>query len=428
MKSAPPVITIRGSGFSGLTLAYFLVQRGHKVRIVEGRTSGLISTQQHPLGLVETAANGLLNSKTVEDLCRSLNIQMIRPKKQSRKRYIFYRGRARRWPLGLRDTLKVIVQIFRLRILKSKNLQPRSKESVQDYAQRVFSKEVLRALIEPALQGIYAGDPARMSARLIFGRLFGGEIRDIYDLHCLSERGSYSGTTAPLQGMGELISALRHYLESQGVEFIKDQLEESAPIGIEWNEAGKSFDTPSEVWATSVQSAALGLERLAPVTAKKLSSAEILPLISVTQFYPKEHGTIEGFGCLFARNEGIRSLGVLFNSCIFEGRSIIHSETWILGGAQDQEVNKLTDAEISAVISRDREKLYGENRIPIEMTVTRWPQALPHLTVEWEQCLESLSAESAVYLHGNYLGRIGLSQILERSKELAKHISEKFKS
>ena len=59
-----PTINVVGAGFSGLTTAYFLTKCGFKVRVFEktDRAGGLIRTIRSAHGLVETAANGLLNS------------------------------------------------------------------------------------------------------------------------------------------------------------------------------------------------------------------------------------------------------------------------------------------------------------------------------------------------------------------------------
>ena len=40
---------------------------------------------------------------------------------------------------------------------------------------------------------------------------------------------------------------------------------------------------------------------------------------------------MRGFGVLFPEAAGIRALGVLFNTDIFEGRGRLRSETWIVG-------------------------------------------------------------------------------------------------
>ena len=97
-------ITVVGAGFSGLTTAYFLTKQGHQVRIVErtDRAGGLIKTIRTPHGLVETAANGLLNSTRLEAMCADLEVPLMPTRKEGRRRFIF-RGKPKQVPLTLSD-------------------------------------------------------------------------------------------------------------------------------------------------------------------------------------------------------------------------------------------------------------------------------------------------------------------------------------
>ena len=71
-------VKVVGAGFSGLTTAYFLVKRGFKVRILEKscRAGGLIETTQTEHGLVEKAANGILNSAKLEAIAAEIGVPL----------------------------------------------------------------------------------------------------------------------------------------------------------------------------------------------------------------------------------------------------------------------------------------------------------------------------------------------------------------
>jgi len=76
------------------------------------------------------------------------------------------------------------------------------------------------------------------------------------------------------------------------------------------------------------------------------------------------------------------------------------------------------------LIASERERFYGVRDEPLAIHVTRWPSALPHYSIELERILTTLAAPSSnVSLVGNYLGRIGLAKILERSAFVADVIS-----
>ena len=126
---------------------------------------------------------------------------------------------------------------------------------------------------------------------------------------------------------------------------------------------------------------------------------------------------------MFPRDQGFRARGVLFNDFIFEGRGPAHAETWIFGGALDPEVVSLTDAEFAQIIADERERFYGQRDQPLEVHATRWPNALPHYSIELEKILTTLPAPPEnIHLVGNYLGRIGLAKILERSAFVAERL------
>ena len=128
---------------------------------------------------------------------------------------------------------------------------------------------------------------------------------------------------------------------------------------------------------------------------------------------------------MFPRGQGFRALGVLFNSSIFEGRGPAHSETWMFGGALDCEAGQLKNEALAELIARERARLYRRIDQPLAIHPTYWPQALPHYSIDLERLLLTFPAwPRDVALVGNYLGGIGLSQIIDR----AAHVAARFSS
>src|SRR5215204_1706821 len=100
-------ITVVGGGFSGLVTAYYLVKLGFCVRVSESSSNigGMLRTIRTSHGLVETAANGIRNSARLEAMCADIGVPLQATRSQARARYI-YRGRARRWPLKISESLR----------------------------------------------------------------------------------------------------------------------------------------------------------------------------------------------------------------------------------------------------------------------------------------------------------------------------------
>jgi oxygen-dependent protoporphyrinogen oxidase len=394
-------IKVVGAGFSGLVTAYYLVKQGLGVRIFESssRVGGMLQTIHTEHGPVETAANGIRNSARLEALCADVGVPLQPTGRNGRARFI-YRGRPRRWPLNLPDVLRLLFGMA----ASARNWRPRPFETIEAWGQRVIGARATEYFLAPALGGIYAGDPKRLSASLIF------RCASLpHDLQVVRpSRAKQRGTVAPREGMQQLVDGLSDYLKQAGVEFNLGQRAQAEP------------GEPT-VLCTHARAASEYLSEIAPELSGHLRSVEMLPLVTATCFYRHEAERLKGFGCLFPRGEGFRALGVLFNTWIFEGRGPAHSETWIFGGALAPDVLKLNDEELHGLIALERRRLYGQQDGPLSVHLTRWSQALPHYSTELEHVLTTFpSVPSEVALVGNYLGRIGLSGILERAAHVAK--------
>ena len=398
-------ITVAGAGFSGLVTAYLLTKSGREVRVVEkkSRAGGLIQTIRTEHGLVETAANGILNSARLEAMSADIGVPLLHTKRDARKRFIF-RGRPRQLPLNPFEALRIPVGFA----ANAMRLRPRPFETISEWGRRVVGRGATDYLLVPVLGGIYAGDSERLSASLIFGR---AEL----PAHLQSYRpgkAKVRGTVAPPNGMQQLIDGLHDYLQNNGVEISLES--ESSPDSAE-----------PIVVCLSANSAAQYLANVAPDLAAELGSIEMLSLLTVTCFFDHDAAQLKGFGCLFPRNQGFRARGVLFNTSIFEGRGPAHAETWIFGGALDGDIVDLTGDEIRETVISDRERFYGKVDAPLAFHITRWPNALPHYSVDVERTLSRLPAPPPnVALVGNYLGRIGLAKILERAAFVVENVAK----
>jgi oxygen-dependent protoporphyrinogen oxidase len=400
-------IKVLGAGFSGLVTAYFLTKQGFAVQIFEksARAGGLIRTIRTPHGPVETAANGLLNSARLEAMCAEIEVPLQATRRDGRKRFIF-RGRPRQVPLNLSDILNVGLRFAR----NLNNLRPGQFETIAEWGGRVVGEGATDYLLAPALGGIYAGDPQRMSASLIFGR---AALPD----HLRTSRPEHAkvrGTVAPSNGMQQLIDGLYEYLKGTGVEFV-------------FNHQARASADELTVVCLSARAASDYLAPGAPEISQALSKVEMLSIVTATCFYAPEASRLKGFGCLFPRDQGFRARGVLFNDCIFEGRGPARAETWIFGGALDPEVVNLSDQEFAELIVSERERFYGHRDDPMDIHITRWPNALPHYSIDLERILMTLPPPPPnIALVGNYLGRIGLAKILERAAVVAENFGKKY--
>lgn len=402
-------VTVIGAGFSGLCAAYELSRAGYAVDIVEraDRPGGLIATLRTEWGLVETAASGALSTVRLEALAQDIGVQLLCPARTARKRYI-YRGAPSRFPLRAAEWPQFAGFVARLALNRA-DVAPRPQENIRAWATRVMGPGAARYLVEGALQGIYSGNPERLSASVILGRFFLERVRE--------PRPRQRGIVAPAGGMGELIAALHDALRKRGV-------------AIRTGEAFALDERPRHphVIATGAAAAPPLLDQAAPELAAALRSLELNSMITITAFF-REH-CIEGFGCLFPPTERRRALGVLVNTDIFPNRSAQYvSETWILGGADGAsalraaDLLRLSDAELLDIALGERRSAFGRSGEPAGYRVTRWPESIPHYSVDLELALPALErGADNLFLHGNYMGHIGLAKILDRAAALPSRI------
>lgn len=403
-------VHIIGAGFSGMTLAYRLSQKGVPVIVYDKNedVGGMIST--HKLGptLAESAAPSISRTVRLENFCKELGLEILEPSLKSKNRFIYRRG-VRKWPLNFFETLGLILRGAWAKI--TGQLKPRPQETLAQWGRRNLGQSASHYTLETAMQGVYAGDAKLLSSTLLLGPLFN------------KNRERFKGTISFKNGMGELFKVLKNKIESQGGQVLLK------------NQAALENLQGPVVIATSADRAAQILKPSAPETAAILEKIQMIPLVTATANFPLNAKLPEGFGCLIPRSENLKTLGVLINTSIFDRAWKLRCETWIIGGATDPESVVLSDGEIQDLIVNERAQIFGDNSPVMNLRVTRWSKALPHYTVDMEKHLTELSEprrqlenDRQIYLHGNYLGGIGLSKILEQTDVMTKRILQKLNS
>lgn len=405
-------IRIVGAGFSGLTLAYYLNRLGIEVEVYERAPTagGILQSLKTPYGLVENAANALMNSPELEVMSRDIGLELFHAESTAKARYIF-RGRPRRIPFLISEFLTVVVFIFRMFFRRQKYL-PRPLESIRAWGGRLLSKSLSFYTLETALQGVYAGDPERLSASLILRTMLSPQKSQV----------KYKrGSVAPLGGLAEFSEKMLIYLQNRGVKFFFNYDFKYKPNGI------------PVVIAVPAYEAAKILETEEPLLAQQLNSVEYLPVITANLFLKASAPHMKGFGCLFPPEASNLVLGVLFNQCIFKARAKnALSENWILGGARvkdKKEFLALSDHEVMTMVLKKRKELFADPADQaltdvLDIKIKRWDRAFPHYTIQLEALLVNLKSSEKIILHGNYLGQLGLTKILNQSATVAQKLAD----
>lgn len=385
-------IAVVGGGLSGLFTAYHLVKEGHQVVVFEksSRLGGHIHSIRKPWGLVETAANAMMNSPRVEAMAKDIGVELHPMERAFRKRYIF-RGKPRRLPLSS-------LEVFRLMFGVVRKAKPNSDESVEQYASRGFGYGATKYLIEPALMGVFGTPLKDLNARLIADYFF--------KYRSASVPKARRGSVAPLEGMQAIVDGLEIWLKSKGVE-----IKMSTPF-----ESGREkYD--ALVVCTDAHAAADIIDPIDGAFASALRKIRYQALSTVT-ISTETPGALKGFGCLFPRDQGFTAYGVLFNPYIFRNRGPSFTETWIVPGLNPN------DDQLLESVSRDRARLYKKEEPLDHSLITRWVHALPIYDSAVETLVHETPLPDRTFVVANYFGRIGLTKILDLSADVARKIGE----
>ena len=411
-------VTVVGAGISGLLSAYYLDRAGYTVRLIEGSDTvgGLIGTVSTPYGIAERAANSILVSEAVQDLCTDLKIPLRGVQENARSRYIWRKRRCRRMPLSLFELAGVL-----RRVLFRKGLPPDDSRTFEEWGSHHLGYAGVKYLLTPFLLGIYGARPSEISVSAAFPFLNAGEDETLYGVMKRRKRervragGEAPVMQAPRDGMSTLIDALEKHLKKR----LGDRFEVGKPVARLPESGAFWLSTPAPVTADLI-------EGLDSEGAAALRSVAYAPMISVTVFVTlRELSRFDpGVGVLIPPSEGRRCLGVLFPSSssthrVTEGR--FASFTMMMGGTIEPDILNQDDAAIRTRVVEELVELFGYSGDPLHMEIFRWPRAIPLYSPElmdtWKTLQRGWCSQPDRVVMGNYTGEVSIRGMIETLDE-----------
>lgn len=421
---------IIGGGIAGMLMGFFLHQKKLPFTIYEKNNTlgGLLQTYHTTAGIAEAAANGFLWNTEIEYIAKTIQLPILSPLPENKKRFIVRNGALHRFPLQFNETLKVLINTFKI------NKHPFN--TVADFSNSCLSETFTNQLLEPALQGIYAAKANQLSFAAVLPKIaqatqhhkqlgialllqaFNKAKHPVAPKHL-------KGVLSFKNGMGSFVTELQAYLykhtvlNTNGIDVLKT-------LNYPKNQT-IIVCTPAHEAATLLKNIN-GLQNLIPL----LQQVQYLPIISVTMFFNKQSlpNFKPGFGCLIPSNENFISSGILFNSCIFNYRtnnSDLISLTSIICNPPLPYFN-LLNTELIKLIFADYKKLFNAQELPLQYKIFNWQQGIPlyspQLYTNWTQIHQLLNhSEYNLNLFGNYTGQISLRGMSEQAAAAVKAIT-----
>src|SRR3989338_7914541 len=178
-------VIIIGAGIAGLSAGFELYKNNIDFQILEpaNRAGGSIKTVKIGDYLVESGPSTFNSlSKEIMELVKDLDIEDLlqAANPQAKKRYIYRNGQLMPVPSTLKEFIKtdILSREGKMMLLEELFIKKENKEeTVQDFTERRFGREILKNFIQPYLNGIFAGDVQKLSANAVFPKLKGLETK-----------------------------------------------------------------------------------------------------------------------------------------------------------------------------------------------------------------------------------------------------------
>lgn len=440
---------ILGAGLSGLSTAYHLTKQGYRVLVLEknDRPGGAVLSQSLGEFLCEGGPNSLQESPEFMHLVSALGLEERLLFGDSKSpRYVYWKNKLIAVPLSPPAFLTSSL-ISPLGKLKAglEPLMPRGNagESIAEFVERRLGREILVKLVAPFISGVYAGDPRELSVAAALPRLKALEDEHGSLIRSLLKGGKKKQGPSPVKrlcsfknGLAELPYALAGSL-GQVVQYQSnvqrlERSQDSSGYHL-YLEDGRSYEAATVVCTSPAYVASTLLADFSPRAAQELKQIVYPAVATVCVAYPNEAFSTTspspcstgGFGHLIPREQGVRSLGGIWNSSLFPGRA---PEGWqiltcFIGGTTDPEAQHLSEEDLFQTAHKDLQTVLGVTGAAKNVSLTRWKKAIPQYGIGHKERIAKILEETeklpGFYLAANYIDGVALGDCLTRANRQA---------
>ena len=423
---------------------------------------GAIRSRQMTGYLVEEGPNALQAATPVlARLIDELDLEEARVEAApvAKKRYVVRGGRPVALPASPPAFLRSPLFSWkaRLRLLAEPLVRARpseseteAEESIAGLVRRRLGPEALDYALNPFVAGIYAGDPARLSARYAFPKLYDleqasgslllGGLKKAWAAKAASRK---NGTSVPrrrtfsfIDGLQTLPDALAGRLAGRltvqsPVVAIRPKkegwhlttLERGAPVNYHFDHliyAAPLYRLAALDFDVRLDLAPLGAVPYPPVTTVALG------------FRREQVGhPLDGFGLLVPEVEtSFQILGTLFVSTLFPGRAPEGHVllTMFVGGTRRPALATASEEVILEAVQRDLGTLLDVQGAPTFVHFARWEQAIPQYHLGYGDVVDLLNRLEArhpgLHFAGNYRHGISVGDAMTSGAAAAERIAE----
>ncbi len=444
-------VIIIGAGIAGLSAAFELSKNNIDFQILElnDKVGGNIETLNIDNCLVETGPYTFSsNSLETLQLVRELGIEDLLQEANplSKKRFVYLNDQLQQVPSGPVEFLKsdILSKEAKWTLLEELLIKKEEKEeSIEDFFVRRFGREVLKNLVQPFLNGIYAGDVKKLSVNAVFPKL--KELENKYKSVILGS--ILSG------GIGTSMKKMTLYSFTHGMETLPlvlyERLKNKTTLGIKNLEITRAKDffvvnfkannkiinyTANSILIATPAFKVNDFSSIIPDEyLTDFSHLEYMPVATVAQKIEKSklNRDLTGFGFLCEKEPHRKLLGTIWVSSIFPNRisSEYHLLTSYIGGAYYKKITEQMPDEISPLVAKELSEIFKVDQNLFEtLHVKVHYNAIPQYNIghiERVKEIESLmDTNYGLYFTGNYLYGISINDTIKTSKLIVEKINK----
>ncbi len=450
---------IVGAGVSGLTVAYFLRRAGLGVTVLDtgDAPGGTMQTVIDGGWLVETGPNSALETTPLfGEMFDGLGIagEQLYADPAADRRYILRDALLHPLPMSPAAFLTSSLWSVRgkLRLMKEPFVgRGAEEETVAQFVRRRLGEEFLDYAINPFVAGVYAGDPAALSVRAAFPKLYaleeryGGLVRGM--VRGAGERRKRAEKAKDRARMFSFRAGMQTFPNALG-RSLGDELRlkctaasverKTSPGGrpefvVHYRRHGEpgSLEAPAAVLAVPAYIAESFVRPFSGSLAAALGRIFYPPVAEVFLGFPASAmgRPLDGFGFLIPAKEKRKILGTIWSSALFPGRAPAGhvALTTFVGGSRQPLLAGLDDGELAGTVVSELRSLMGVQGDPVYAKIIRWEKAIPQYGLGHLELVEEIRTLErnvpGLYLCGNYRGGIAVGDCLTSGEGLARRIA-----
>ncbi|HYK91838.1 MAG TPA: protoporphyrinogen oxidase [Acidobacteriota bacterium] len=459
---------IVGGGISGLALAHFLgldrTPNSWELWEASDRLGGTIGTDRAEGFSVDWGPNGFLDREPLTlQLVREIGLtNSLEPAGESaEKRFIARHGRLHAVPLSPAKMLTtgLLSLPAKARVFCEPFIPARhddGEESVFDFAARRIGRAAAETFVDPMVSGVFGGLAQQLSLPACFPIMremelrYGSLVRAMISRQ-LEKRRARKASGAPSKGTssggpagpGGRLTSFRGGLDLL-VQRLGAQLQRVIKLNRSvcsiarqeggWeltDEIGHRMLTKRVIVACPAYAAARFFRDYDRELSVSFQAIPYAPIVVVATGHRRADVShpLDGFGFLVPRSEGVRTLGSIWTSSIFEGRAPDGCVQFrsMLGGAGDPGIMELSDDELWATLRKSLGGLIGIRNDPVFIRIYRWKRGIPQFTLGHLQRrarLERIAAlHPGLYMVGNSYYGVSLNDCVKMAHRISQQIS-----